>query len=141
MAKLSITQIRELQKIYSSKINDYYNALCYPIKQEKDKLKSDIRKELENKAISVLESNGLKINRSRLEYGGYNNVLEYNSSIDASPKIQSLRKEEKCLCEARKQKFVELEQWYMKALRCTNPDDIPEFQVEILPSPIDCSSD
>lgn len=139
MAKLNITQIRELKKIYEQKIGEYFGNVKYPLHIKKNKIKDQIKVDLQKKLWEdcILKSGITCI------YSSYHldNLINYTSAYDNNKEIKAIREQEKLLCKQEKQKHVELEQWYMKALRCTSPEDIPEFEVEVIMNPMECVVD
>jgi hypothetical protein len=145
--RMSVAQIKELKKIYAEKVKTYYRFVRDPIVKQKETEKSKIKDEFYTKLHKTLADAGfeprdityIKNNEYNLKY--IVNFDDFESKYNQNQIIVNCREQEKVLCKAEKQKYVELEQWFMDSLVAPSRDEMPTFNVDVIPNPMECTTD
>ncbi len=142
MAKMSMTKIKALKEIYTNQINKKYHILQDALNTQEEELKEQI---LDDYIATMRTDADVKFEL------GYNYVwIDSNGAVEirqdcitrktgmVSERGSEIKSEMAKLCRAKKQRLMELDMWEIEALKAPTVEDVPEFDVEIYPSPYEC---
>lgn len=142
--KMSVTNIRALKALYKEQIDKECRIIDNKLSAEEGALERAIMAEFRKNIFVDADAECTEDGRGyvTIHTDGHVDIRQdyiFRKKIPFSTRGKALKDKKIAACHAKKQRLAELDEWEIAALKATTVEDVPEFNVTVIPSTFECA--